>query len=350
MSVKAGPQVRMPVFCKILLVLAFICWLMVIPGALSLRLSDAAGNAINSAFMFLFAIAQWGMLALVVLTALLKMDMPLWAKTSVAILVLFSCAASFATLNTLASDDNAGRWLLGIPIVIPPLIAFYVIWFFVPRLHSVVPLNTAGVVVCGFLAILSILPIPSVVRHEIAEAEMRAEWARKARIEYEDRASKEREEWRAKFRVLPPGAPLWEWRPFTEHGEELRLKALEGIRRLASRQADAEQLLELGLNFPMLYMAQMNLELTPALCERARKFLRGRLASISPPVPGRPYSWEKDSVDPYLSSMEWLLLHGCACSPEVAQIETAVRAYPGAQDRDRTLSVLERMRKETGKP
>jgi hypothetical protein len=76
------------------------------------------------------------------------------------------------------------------------------------------------------------------------------------------------------------------------------------------------------------------------LCAKGRKILRGRLASISPPVPGRPYSWEKDSVDPYLSSMEWLLLHGCACSPEVAQIETAVQAYPGAQDRNRTLSVL----------
>jgi hypothetical protein len=42
--------------------------------------------------------------------------------------------------------------------------------------------------------------------------------------------------------------------------------------------------------------------------------------------------------------MEWLLDHGCDCSSEVAASEIAVRAYPQAADRDRTLASLARLR------
>jgi len=350
MSFETGSQFSMPTTCTILLVLAFISWTMVILGASSMHASDPAGNAMTQGFMFLFAIAQWVMLAIVFLTALFKVDMPLWAKTSACILVPISCAASFAALNTLASDQHAGRWLLITPILIPPLVASYVIWAFVPRLHSAVPLNIAGVVLWSVVAIVAVLPIPSIVLHGIADYETRTEIGREAAREHEERTSREREEWLVKFRMLPPDAPLWEWRPFTEHGEELRQMAFEKIRRLADRQSDAEMLLEKGLNFPMLHMPQMDIECTPALCESARKFLRKRVESISPAVAGRPYSWEKDSIDPYLSTIEWLLRHGCDCGPEVAQIEAAVLAYPRAADREHTLAVLARIRTATEKP
>lgn len=150
--------------------------------------------------------------------------------------------------------------------------------------------------------------------------------------------------------MQPPDAPLWEWRPFTEHGEELRQMAIEGVRRLADRQSDAEMLLDKGLDFPMLYMSQMDLEATPALCESARKFLHRLLRSISPATPGQPYSSEKGSVDSSLATIEWLLQHGCDCGPGVAQIEAAVRAYPRAADRGQTLATLARILKATPKP
>ena len=350
MSTETGPQSCMPKTCAILLVLAFVSWIIVISCASSMHESDRAGNAMTQGFMFLFAIAQWIMLAIVILTALFKVDMPFWAKTSACILVPIACAASFGTLNMLASEEHAGGWLLTVPILTPPLVAFYAIWAFVPRLHSAVPLNIAGVVVWSVVAILSVLPIPSILLHEIASGESRDEIAGAAARERQERTAGEREEWPARFRMLPPDAALWEWRPFTEHGEELRQMALDGIRRLANRQSDAEMLLDMGLNFPMLHMPQMDLEATPALCESARRFLRKRVGMISPAVPGRPYNWEKDSVDPYLSTMEWLLQHGCDCGPEVAQIEAAVLAYPKAADREQTLAVLARIRKATDKP
>jgi len=65
---------------------------------------------------------------------------------------------------------------------------------------------------------------------------------------------------------------------------------------------------------------------------------------ITPPVPGRPYSWEKRSIDEYLPAMEWLFGHGCDCMAEVIVSESAVRAYPRAADRDQTLATLARLR------
>ena len=38
----------------------------------------------------------------------------------------------------LVDDEHAGRWLLSAPILLPPLIASYAIWAFVPRLQAAV--------------------------------------------------------------------------------------------------------------------------------------------------------------------------------------------------------------------
>lgn len=350
MPIETGRQITMPTFCTVMLVLTFFCWILFIQCATSMHATDQAGNAMTQGAMFLFAIAKWIMLAIVVLTALFKADMPQWARVAACILVPLSCAASFGTLNMLVDDEHAGKWLLSVPILLPPLVASYAIWAFVPRLQTAIAPNFAGGVVWCVVAILAVLPFPFIVHQKIAQDERYAEMGRVAAKEREQKSAEEREEWMAKFKALPSDAPLWEWRPFTEHGEELRRMALEGIRKLADRQADAEMLLDKGLNFPMLLMAHMDLEATPALCEGARKFLRKRLAGFSPPVPGRPYSWEKSSIDPYLSAMEWLLAHGCDCGPELDLIEAAVKEYPRAADRDQTLATLVHIRKATQKP
>ena len=78
--------------------------------------------------------------------------------------------------------------------------------------------------------------------------------------------------------------------------------------------------------------------------DKARKFLRERVKQVSPPVPGRPYSWEKHSIDPYLPGMEWLIQHHCDCMAEVAEVEAAIRAYPEAADRNQTLAALAHIR------
>ncbi len=145
-------------------------------------------------------------------------------------------------------------------------------------------------------------------------------------------------------RELPANPSLFQLSEFTRHGEDLRNRAFEAIRKLPTRQADAEDLLAHGIGWPLIEIDQINVEATPKFCELARKILADCAKSISPPVPGRPYDWEKGQVDPYLAAMKWLLDHHCECGAEATAVESAVRAYPRAADRDRTLASLTAMR------
>jgi len=266
--------------------------------ATSMHDSDAAGNGMAQGFAFVLGIAEWILLAIVLLVAGFGAKMPTWANISAFILVPGSCAASLATVQLFAENEHAGQWLFIVPILLPPLIAGYALWAFVPRLRAAVSSNIAGGVVWCAVAVLSALPWPLIIQHSLARDEERKEVSRVTEIEQAQRIAQEHEEWSARFKMLPPDAPLWQWREFTEHGEELRQMALEGIRRLARRQTDAEILLDKGYDFPMLELPGLGLEATSALCENARKFLREHVKRISPPVPGRPYDWERTTSIP----------------------------------------------------
>ena len=343
MSIEPARSLVRTFIGAVLLLLAFFCWIGFVMCAVSMHESDAAGNGMAQGFAFVLGIAEWILLAMVLLVAGFGGKMPAWGKISAFILVPGSCAASLAAVQMLAENEYAGQWLFGVPILLPLLIAGYALWALIPRLRAAVSPNIAGGVVWCAVAVLSALPWPLIIQHSLARDEEQKEVSRVAEIEEALRIAKDREEWSARFKMLPPDAPLWQWREFTEHGEELRKMALEGIRRLERRQTDAEILLEKGYDFPMRELPGLGLEATPALCENARKFLRERVKRISPPVPGRPYSWEKDSIDPYISGIEWLVRHDCDCRGELAQIEAAVQAYPKAADRNQTLAALARI-------
>jgi hypothetical protein len=163
--------------------------------------------------------------------------------------------------------------------------------------------------------------------------------------EKEERDSKDRQEWTARFQRLPADASLFQLSEFTRHGEELRRQAFESIHKLPSRQSDVEDLLVRRSSWPMLELPWLDLEATPSFCEHARKFLANCAKSISPPVPGRPYDWEKVQVDPYLPAMQWLVEHHCDCTAELTAVEIAARAYPEAADRNQTLATIAGIRR-----
>ncbi len=344
MSIEPRPSRTTSIFGVALLLLTLLCWIGFVVNATSMHESDAAGNAMTQGFAFLLGSAAWILLALTLLVAGLRGTMPNWAMIAACLLVPASAAASLATLQLFAANDYPANWLFVVPILTPPFMGSYALWAHVPQIRGRIPATLAGSVVWGCVLVLTLLPWPVIIKASRLRHEIRVERDRIYAMEEAQRLAKERQEWLAKFEQLPKNAPLWCWREFTEHGEELRQMAFEGIRQLARRQADAEQLLDQGFAFPMLELPNLSLEVTPALCEHARKFLRERVKQISPPVPGRPYDWEKQAIDPYLASIEWLVQHACDCRDELAQVEAAVRAYPEAADRNRTLATLARIR------
>ena len=87
----------------------------------------------------------------------------------------------------------------------------------------------------------------------------------------------------------------------------------------------------------------LNLEASPVVCEAARKFLRERAKDIEPHNPAEPpnFSYMVDRIDPYLSTMKWLIEHRCGCEAELAALADVLRLYPDSADRNRVLQVLQ---------
>jgi hypothetical protein len=339
----AGRRPILTGFTLSVLLLTAVLWAGFVGNATTLTGSDPAGNALTQAFAFLLGLVVWALLAVLLLIAGIAGKMPWWAKLAAFVLHPASCCAALATLSTLSHSQTPASWPLVVPILAPPLMLAYAVWAYFPALGAGVPGSVAGGATWGGVLILSLLPWPFILHTERALRERQAHFAAEQAAEQGVAAEKEQREWAEKLDKLPKNAPLWEWQSFTDR-PELHERALEGIRHLDRRQADAEDMLAHGLAFPMRELPSLDLQITPGFCRSARAFLNEQLKGLSPPVPDRPYDWENAHVDPYLPGMEWLQDHGCDCSAEVAASEAGVRAYPQAADRDRTLASLARLR------
>ncbi len=341
---RTSGSTTMTILGAVLLILTFLVWIFFAACASTLRGSDAAGNGLTQSFAMLSGIALWMLLAVLLVIAGLRAGFPSWTTLAAVILVPASAAAALSVVQMLSGDFYRAKWPLVVPILAPLLILAYAIWGYFPSLRAAIPSPAAGGILWGGVLILSVLPWPTITRtsHQAEQrnTELSSESQAQADKEKEQRDSKDREEWTAKFEKLPPDASLFQLSEFTRHGEELRLKAFKRIQKLPTRQSDAEDMLAHGIGWPLLEVQHLDLEATPLFCEQTRRFLANCAKAISPPVPCRPYDWEKARVDPFLPAIQWLVERHCDCTAELTAVESAVRAYPDAADRNRTLATL----------
>lgn len=273
----------------------------------SMHSSDPAGNALSQAYAAVMAVGLWVLLAALMLFAGLNGEMPRWAMALAWILVPASGAAALAAVQLLSDSFYQARWPLVVPVLAPLLLVGFALWAYLPSLHRAVPAPTASVVSWAAIAILSIVPWPAVryrASHRTAD-QARAEAQRKA--DEPRRLEKERQQNLAAFRKLTPESELAEWLEFRSPGNELRQQALEAIRHLARRQADAEQMIQRRLDYFWDDLPEFDLAATPIICERARVFLRERAQDIQPKNPDQPpqFRYLIDRVEPYLVTMKW---------------------------------------------
>jgi hypothetical protein len=133
---------------------------------------------------------------------------------------------------------------------------------------------------------------------------------------------------RAGLAGLALDAPLAAHLPFLEAADQTIVSdAVLRIRKLERRQADAEAMLERG-EFPLRYLSQLDLDATPALCDKARALLRKRVEPLIPAAPGaKPYTTVARDVEDALSAMRWLTGYGCDCEAESRAWETMAKGY-----------------------
>jgi hypothetical protein len=314
---------------------------------LTMHGSDPAGNSLSLAYAVFMEIGLWVLLAFLSLIAGRKSgELSKGAAVAAIVLLPASGAAAVAAIHLLSDSFYQSRWPMVIPILAPVLILAVALWVYLPAWRQAIPSATAGSVTASALLVLSIAPWPAVIyraRHRVTDqAQAEADW----KADEPRRVEQARRENLAAFQKLTPASELSEWLEFRQPGNELREQALEAIRRLPRRQADAEEMMGRGLDYFWEDVARLDLTATPLICERARIFLRERARDIQPPHPEDPprFRLMKERVEPYLPTMQWLVDQRCECDRELAAIETAVRIYPDLPERNQVLGMLRQIR------
>jgi hypothetical protein len=285
-------------------------WTLNLAMLASLGNSDAAGNVIGEAYAAIQIIALWSLLTVLTIVACVKGAAPNAAKAATLVIVPASGFAAMAAADLLARAYlSPFLWPLVIPAVVPPLV---VIWCFLALRgragRAGIGLGALPVAVAAVCLLMQPL---SLMRKAVNDTET-------ARLQKYD----------ADLARVPAGAAMWEWTPFLDTRDDTeREKVLDGIRGLAQRQAQVEQMLDRG-DFPIGYLGFFDLDPTRALCDKARSLLRKQAAPLALKTPNsKPYSDIAVQVSDAVAAMNWLVGYDCLCDTESMAWESMAKGY-----------------------
>lgn len=314
----------------VLLLLTLFLWVGLVANLATMNGSDPAGRGMATAYGLFTIVALYVMLAVLLCFAAWNGAMVGSSRLMAFLLHPLSGAACVAALYLM--EDRATRWPLVIPAVAPLLLIVIAVWTFFPALRNA----NAGVWLV--LVIVSLAPWNAVMERQAH----RGERQRAAQARVAERQLREEEQRRAenlaRFRGLTNESPLWDWIDFAAKDHELREQALERIRLLPRRQADAELMLRRGQSSPLVELPNLDLQPTPALCHAAREYLLDHARSMRPTVQTPPpFHLVAYRFEVYLPGIRWLAKNGCDCGGVVKALEGTVTAYPPSRDREEFL-------------
>src|SRR5258708_9421500 len=236
---------RVPVGTIVLLVLAAVLYAAMLGSLAEAPNADAFGKAIVLLYAAFLAGVPWLVLAALLLIAVARGRMPLWATLAMVVLWPLSAVAVWMAGDAYSRGDPSAIW---VPVFLPPLFALYALWARLPVLHATFRAGTTSAVFAGAIAVLAVTPMVTATRAALPDP------ARAARLA---EAGKAQEEQRARERQAAldrPEAPVVSLRPDSALADYLIYlssmaygeRALAGIRRVNNRQADPVLLLQQG--------------------------------------------------------------------------------------------------------
>jgi hypothetical protein len=198
-------------------------------------------------------------------------------------------------------------WAIAMPILLPPLIGLYGIWVRFP--HAMHRADVTNAVVWGAIYVLALAPFP------LSFLDART---------YPERLPERT--WTRDFRRLTPDSTLLDYLLFRP--DQRPEDWFEGVRRVKSRQADAEKLLKegrLSSESPTRYgdiyeLWRFDLKATPSLCEAFRQELRKETAQIDRPLSETGYPVHVIYLQ--LGNINWLASANCDLSDTLTDIQT----------------------------
>lgn len=282
----------------------------------SLTSSDAAGNGMTQGFAALVMILLWVLLAVFTLIAAIGGQVPPLSLVAAVLLIPASGVAAGAAFDLLARPHGPPfLWPMLIPAVVPPLVLGFGLWALVAPLRAALPAGLSSSVVWGAVlaASLTIVPMRQ-IRHDF-NARQAAAAAQAA----------------AGLAAVPADAPVWALLPYLKEPGTGALDEtiLQRIRVLDTRQSDIEIMLARGdFPFAKLNLAALDLDPTPALCDKAQGQLGRRAAALAAAPAAASYRSIALEADGAISALEWLVGFGCPSDAQIGSWQAVLARYP----------------------
>ncbi|HTS41910.1 MAG TPA: hypothetical protein VMH84_15365 [Xanthobacteraceae bacterium] len=329
-----------PVGAVVLALLAALLYVVHLAGLHDAKQSDAAGNALTDAFIAIFGIALWIVLGGLMLVAFKNGKMPTWAAIGALVLVPLAAYASFVSSDLYA---NQRGWAFIVPALLPPVIVIYALWIRFPALVAALSETIASAVAGGaVVALVAASALASYLDALAAPARQAALQAayEKMRAEQDQAYAEQRARDEAKFAALSPDSSLRDYLEYMNGTDARARKALADARNVKSRQADAVALLQEEKRLtPLSELWQLNLEVTPALCDAYRAALRRAAAKIDPSYSNR--LGEAIDLEFQLPNLKWLVSQHCDLHDILTDLARRLRIVRDSSRIDKLADTME---------
>ena len=340
MSVEPITRRRLPpIGALIVLALAMVCYIGMMGNISDLQdgNTDAMGRGLAASFALILLIAEWVLLAILMLIGGINGAIPVWSAMSGLILVPVS--GVMAGIALFLVDRGGSPLYQLVPGLLAPVLAGYALWARFPAVQRLMPPLATSLLAWLAVAILAAAPLPRFTAYEAARPAPGP--PQKSGLELLDEEEKRiRAETVAKYDTLTPESPLWEWDNYLDD-PELGPQAIAAVRQLRHRQADAEKQLRMGIGMPLLYHDEIDLAPTPAFCAAAVTFLMGNAKEHRRPAPETDFLATREYFVRYEPAMHWLMQSGCALDDAVAGMRDVIADYKQTDGRDAYLAHLD---------
>jgi hypothetical protein len=314
---------RAPVGTIVLLVLAALLYAAMLGCLAEAPNADAFGQAIVLLYAAFLAGVLWLVLAALLLIAVARGRMPLWATLAMVVLWPLSAVAVWMASDAYSRGDSSAIW---VPALLPPLFAFYALWARLPVLHATLRAGTTSAMFAGAIAILAVTPLVTATRAALPDPARDARLAeagkaQEERMAKEHQATLDRQE--AQFASLGPDSALADYLVYLSsmaYGE----RALAGIRRVKNRQADAALLLQQGHIADLRELSHFDVAPTAELCQAYGAALAAAAGNVT--KARSDYLIAATDLELQLPNMKWLIANRCDLGQPLGLLEINVRA------------------------
>lgn len=298
---------------------------------------DAFGRALASAYGALLGGVLWLILAALLILAVARGRMPLWATLAMAVLWPLSAIAAWMANDAYARGDASAIWVAA---ALPPLFALYALWARLPALHPTFRAGATSAVFGIAIAFFTLAPLVAATRAALPDPERDARLEAAGKAQEEERARErqaqlDRDE--AEFARLGPDSPLEDYLIYLS-SMTYEERALTGIRQVRNRQANAMALLQKGPLDPLRELWRFDVAPTAELCQAYGAALAAAAGKVT--KARTDYLMTATDLELQLPNMKWLLANGCDLGQPLGLLETNVRAV---EDSDRMTKFADRL-------